>query len=237
MAAGLDRHHQFDLVVQVCGLGRIGNDGPVGDDGVGRLHEEEGRLTVGIGPHLARMGGIVAADAVDAAHRKRIAAHDGDGRLGPQGDGEGHDIGSQGWEAPEQLTRKPSTDQASNHPPCPAKPHRFHCRESATGRAPRSLPEPGNEDARSGGDRASEAPIREPARGRGNRRAGDRRQIGVDHFLTLQDGICMGANQYASRISGMHTISTVQFLLTNESHTRILSVHPIIHPKYGIHGD
>ena len=72
-AARADRDHQLHLVMQVLGHRRIGHVGPAGDQRVGGLGEEEGQLAIGIGAHLARVLGIVAADAEDAANRERAA--------------------------------------------------------------------------------------------------------------------------------------------------------------------
>ncbi len=76
-AARLHGDDQLHLVVQILGRRRIGDLGRIlgvaaDHDGVGRLAEEEGRLAVRIVAHLARMGGIVAADTEDAAHRKQV---------------------------------------------------------------------------------------------------------------------------------------------------------------------
>ena len=51
-------------------------------DRVGRLLEEERRLARRIGAHLARMRGVVAADAVDAAHLEALSRSD-DGDVAP----------------------------------------------------------------------------------------------------------------------------------------------------------
>src|SRR3990172_7632279 len=53
-------------------LGRDGEGecGIVLHDRVGRFHEKKRRLAVWIVAHLARMVGVVASDAVDAAYRK-----------------------------------------------------------------------------------------------------------------------------------------------------------------------
>ena len=54
----------------------------VGDHGVGRLGEEERRLTRRVRTHLARMGRIVAPDAVNPTDGKHlIAAHHGQHHL------------------------------------------------------------------------------------------------------------------------------------------------------------
>ncbi|MNC85130.1 hypothetical protein D3C83_07100 [compost metagenome] len=69
-----DRHHHLDLVVQVPGDLREGDGGAVRNDGVRRLHEKERRLALGVMPHLARVLGVVAADAIDAPHREFLVA-------------------------------------------------------------------------------------------------------------------------------------------------------------------
>ena len=85
-AAGAQRGDEFDLVVQVPGGRRIRQHafGAVGhaQDGVGGLGEEERRVAV-VAAHLAPVGGVVAADAEDAAHGEEsgLALHrDGGGR-------------------------------------------------------------------------------------------------------------------------------------------------------------
>ncbi len=70
-AAFGDGRHQFDFMLQVLGLGRVGNGGAVGHQRVARLAEEEGQLTVGIGAHLAGMIGIIAANAENPPHGKQ----------------------------------------------------------------------------------------------------------------------------------------------------------------------
>jgi hypothetical protein len=72
-AALAQRHDHLDLVVHVRRLARIG-EVAVGHDVVGVLLEEEGRLLGRVVPHLDRMLGIVAADAVDAVHGKQLVA-------------------------------------------------------------------------------------------------------------------------------------------------------------------
>jgi hypothetical protein len=78
-----DRHHQFDLVVEVGRLRRIQDACPGALDrhrGIGRLHEEERRFAVRIAAHFARLGGVVAADAEDAVDREAFfVAGDGEG--------------------------------------------------------------------------------------------------------------------------------------------------------------
>jgi hypothetical protein len=44
--------------------------------GVGGLGEKEGRFAARIAPHFPCMGGVIARDAEDAAHRKQPAAYD-----------------------------------------------------------------------------------------------------------------------------------------------------------------
>jgi hypothetical protein len=66
-AARFQRHDHLDLVVHVLGLGRIRKT--VADRQIVRvLLEEERRLPIRIMPHLDGMGGVVAADAIDAAN-------------------------------------------------------------------------------------------------------------------------------------------------------------------------
>jgi hypothetical protein len=49
-----------------------------GDDGVGRLAEEDRRFACRIATHFLDVVGIVAADAIDAMHRKnRVVVDDG----------------------------------------------------------------------------------------------------------------------------------------------------------------
>lgn len=73
-AAPADGHHLLHLVVQLARHGRIRHVGAFGQHGVGGLGEEERQLTLRVVPHLARVGGIVAADAEDAADREQPAA-------------------------------------------------------------------------------------------------------------------------------------------------------------------
>jgi len=88
-AARAERHHQFDLVVQVTGRRRIRHRAAGGHHGIGRLGEEERRFAVRIAPHLARVRGIVAADAEHAAHRETAArTADGHRRRGGSGEDE-----------------------------------------------------------------------------------------------------------------------------------------------------
>jgi hypothetical protein len=69
-----DCRDQFHFVVAVVRLGRIRKLARCArcdmDDGVGWLAEEKWRLAIRIEAHLARMGGVVAPDAVDAPDGK-----------------------------------------------------------------------------------------------------------------------------------------------------------------------
>ena len=84
LAARLQRRHQFHLVVVILGERWIGMIADRADrdvlNRIGRLLEKERRLPGRVGAHFARMGGIVAADAIDATHRKYVGfADDGNG--------------------------------------------------------------------------------------------------------------------------------------------------------------
>ncbi|MNI57634.1 hypothetical protein D3C73_1127070 [compost metagenome] len=89
VATALAQHHdQFHFVVQVRGLGRVRHLAglAVGHraHGVGGLAEEERVFTAGE-THFLGVFGVVAAHAVDAAHREQRGAAgngDRDGRLG-----------------------------------------------------------------------------------------------------------------------------------------------------------
>ena len=86
-----DADHQFDLMVEVGRGGRVRHDGTAGEDGVGGLHEIEGRLAVRVVPHLAGMGGVIAPDAIDAANREHIGrSGDRQRRDGRTGNGIAH---------------------------------------------------------------------------------------------------------------------------------------------------
>ena len=77
-AATFQRHHKLDLVMHVVavrGIGKLAG----GIEVVGVLLKEERRFAIRVMPHLNRMGRIVAADAIDAAHRKGTAATDRNG--------------------------------------------------------------------------------------------------------------------------------------------------------------
>src|SRR3546814_5642809 len=64
---------QFDYVVHVVRLGRIGEVAAARHQVVRVLLDEERVLTVGIVAHLDGVGGTVAPDAVDAVNRKDSA--------------------------------------------------------------------------------------------------------------------------------------------------------------------
>src|SRR5215471_14043886 len=68
--AAVQRHYQLDLVMQVRGAWRVVDLASFGHHCIGRLEEEEWRLTLGILPHLACVRRVVASDAVDAMHRE-----------------------------------------------------------------------------------------------------------------------------------------------------------------------
>ena len=70
-----ERHRELDLVVDVLAPRRVGELAR-GVEVVRVLGEEERRLAVGIVAHLDRVRGVVAADAVDPAHREAAAALD-----------------------------------------------------------------------------------------------------------------------------------------------------------------
>ena len=92
-ATGLQRHHQLHLMMHVAGHGRVGHVHPARQHRISRFGEKERRLAVRIMPHLARMGGVVAANAEDAPHGKRAAPGDGHGSDSGRGD---HIIGHNG---------------------------------------------------------------------------------------------------------------------------------------------
>ena len=80
-AALAERHHHLDLVMHVLGGRRIGKRA-VEDQVVRVLLEEERRLAVRVAAHLDRVGGVVAADAIDAVDREQeVAAGDRQSRL------------------------------------------------------------------------------------------------------------------------------------------------------------
>ncbi len=97
-AAGLQGQHAFDLEMHVIRQRRIGEI-LAGEEIVGVLLEEEGRLAVRIMAHFDGVIGIIAADAIDAADREGLgAAFDGQEnglRQGDDGGGKGH--GGTSW--------------------------------------------------------------------------------------------------------------------------------------------
>jgi hypothetical protein len=91
-----DHGNEFRFVVIVLRLRRIRQFKRFaigdGDDGIGRLAEEERRLAIGIEAHFARMRRVVAPHAINAAHGElSVASSDGnsDGRFGSEN--ESHD--------------------------------------------------------------------------------------------------------------------------------------------------
>ena len=76
---------QLGLVMVIRGHRRIRNRPAPRDERLGELAEEEGRLTIRIGAHLARVGRVVATDTEDAADREALVAP-GDGRGGKGGE-------------------------------------------------------------------------------------------------------------------------------------------------------
>ena len=64
------RDDELDLVVEVIGGDGEGEAAAVRHDGGGGLHEEEGRLAIGVVAHLDRVIGVVATDAEHARHRE-----------------------------------------------------------------------------------------------------------------------------------------------------------------------
>ncbi|MCY1308962.1 hypothetical protein D9M70_590090 [compost metagenome] len=69
-AAALQRHDEFDLVMDVGGQRRIGEGATGGKQVVRILLEEERRFAIRIVTHLDGVGSIVATDAIDPANRK-----------------------------------------------------------------------------------------------------------------------------------------------------------------------
>ena len=76
----IERRDQFNLVVVIAGQGRIRViRNRAGRDILNRISgllKKEGRLTRGIGAHLARMRGVITTDAVNTAHRKHLIGAD-----------------------------------------------------------------------------------------------------------------------------------------------------------------
>ena len=77
-AALRKRGDELDLVVIILGERRIRMVDRVAGrhdlNCIGRLLKKEGGLAIWIGAHLARMRRVVAADAINAAHRKLLVA-------------------------------------------------------------------------------------------------------------------------------------------------------------------
>ena len=89
-AATVQSHYQLDLVMQVRRAGRVVHLAALGHDGIGRLEEEKRRLFVRVFAHLARVGGVVASDAVNPMHGEAtLVADNRDGRRRAHIDDEG----------------------------------------------------------------------------------------------------------------------------------------------------
>ena len=91
--------YEFHLKMVIGGAGRIGMVYCIRarDDlkRVRRFHEEERRLALGVLPHFAGMGGVVASHAIDAAHREKVlAANNGQGGTGWVRDHGQHRLGA-----------------------------------------------------------------------------------------------------------------------------------------------
>src|SRR5438309_6385655 len=69
-ATNADRNDKFDLVVEVPGLGWVRHADAIVDDRVGWLEKEKRRLPIGIAPHFAGVGGVVAPHAENPAYRE-----------------------------------------------------------------------------------------------------------------------------------------------------------------------
>jgi hypothetical protein len=79
-----ERDHELGLVVVIRSLRRIAHLAAVGHERVCALDEEK-RLLAAVAAHLLLMLGIVASDAEDAPHRKRVrGARDRQHRRAPQ---------------------------------------------------------------------------------------------------------------------------------------------------------
>src|ERR1700733_2397494 len=65
-----DRQHQFDLMLQVFGLGRIGNSGAADHNGIGGLLKEK-RQGAFVAAHFLDVGGIIASNSIDPAHGEK----------------------------------------------------------------------------------------------------------------------------------------------------------------------
>jgi hypothetical protein len=103
-AACSDGDDELDLVVVVGGLARIrhGRIARGVDHRIGRLHEEERRLAVGVLAHLTGMRRVVAAHAEDTVDREAlVAAGDAEGVERRNGDGVVH-VRQVGWDREDQ---------------------------------------------------------------------------------------------------------------------------------------
>ena len=67
-AAFADGDNQLDLIMEFLGFRRVGDSAAGIDNRISGLAEEEGRLPRGVAAHLARVGGVVSADAENAAY-------------------------------------------------------------------------------------------------------------------------------------------------------------------------
>ena len=67
-----DGDHQFGFIVEVLRFGRIGDDLPIFDNGIGGFGEEKRRIAIRVLAHLSCMLGIVASDAEDPTHRETL---------------------------------------------------------------------------------------------------------------------------------------------------------------------
>src|SRR2546430_6339985 len=64
------RNDKRNLVVEAPGLRRVRHAHAIVDDRVGWLEKEERRLAIGIAPHFAGVGGVVAAHAENSTYRE-----------------------------------------------------------------------------------------------------------------------------------------------------------------------
>src|SRR3982075_3195710 len=80
-----ERDHQFHLELEIRGERRIWHMGAIANHSVPRLLEEERWIALVGFLHLANMIDIVAADGINAAHRKPTAADDRQFGLGDAG--------------------------------------------------------------------------------------------------------------------------------------------------------
>ena len=74
LAPPADHDNQLGLVVKVLCLGRIGYRLPGIDHRIGWLGEEERRIAVRVLAHLDSVGGVVAPNTEDTAHRQAVIA-------------------------------------------------------------------------------------------------------------------------------------------------------------------